>query len=78
MRDKIEFPYRAPLTCMVQAKTAERIKELADKAKPEGAEAFGMQFCKLEDEFRNKFAKVVFAVLKDNLVLEAFEKHLVR
>ena len=32
----------------------------------------------IEDEFRNKFAKVVFAVLKDNLVLEAFEKHLVR
>lgn len=52
---KTFLTYEKPLlTCMVQAKTAERIKELADKAKPEGAEAFGMQFCKLEDEYRNK------------------------
>jgi 3-dehydroquinate dehydratase type I len=52
---KTFLTYEKPLlTCMVQAKTAERIKELADKAVPEGAEAFGMQFCKLEDEYRNK------------------------
>ena len=51
---KTFLTYEKPLlTCMVQAKTPERIKELADKAKPCGVEAFGMQFCKLEDEYRN-------------------------
>ena len=40
------------LTCMVQAKTPERIKELVDASIPEGAEAFGMQFCKLQEEYR--------------------------
>ena len=40
------------LTCMVQAHTPERIKELIDASLPEGAEAFGMQFCQLEKEYR--------------------------
>ena len=36
--------YEKPLlTCMVQADTPERIKELVEKSLPEGAEAFGMQ-----------------------------------
>ena len=39
---------------MVQARTPERIKELIDLSIPEGAEAFGMQFCKLEDEYRTR------------------------
>ncbi len=40
------------LTVMVQADNPGRIKELIDKSLPEGAEAFGMQFCKLKPEFR--------------------------
>lgn len=40
------------LTCMVQAKTPDRIKELIRASVPEGAEAFGMQFCKLQEEYR--------------------------
>ena len=42
------------LTSMVQADNPDRIKELIDKSLPEGAEAFGMQFCKLKQEYRNK------------------------
>lgn len=42
------------LTVMVQAQTPERIKELIDKSLPEGAEAFGMQFCVMNTEYRNK------------------------
>jgi 3-dehydroquinate dehydratase len=39
---------------MVQADNPDRIKELIDLARPEGAEAFGMQFCKMKEEYRNK------------------------
>ena len=42
------------LTCMVQASNPERIKELIDRSLPEGAQAFGMQFCKMKPEYRNK------------------------
>ena len=42
------------LTCMVQADNPDRIKTLIDASIPEGAEAFGMQFCKLKPEYRNK------------------------
>ena len=42
------------LTCMVQAHTPERIKELIDLSLPEGAEAFGMQFEQLRPEYRTK------------------------
>ena len=38
---------------MVQAETPERIKELIRLSIPEGAEAFGMQFCRLKAEYRN-------------------------
>ena len=37
---------------MVQAETPERIKELM--ARSEGAEAFGMQFCRMKPELRSK------------------------
>ena len=37
---------------MVQAKTPQRIKELISLSRPEGAEAFGMQLCKLDSEYR--------------------------
>jgi 3-dehydroquinate dehydratase len=43
---------KALLTCMVQARNPDRIKELIALSRPEGAEAFGMQFCKLESEYR--------------------------
>jgi 3-dehydroquinate dehydratase len=42
------------ITTMVQANNPDRIKELIDKSLPEGAEAFGMQFCKMKEEYRNK------------------------
>ena len=42
------------LTTMVQARTPDRIKELIDLSVPEGAEAFGMQFCRLEEQYRTR------------------------
>jgi hypothetical protein len=42
------------LTCIVQAYTAERIKELVRMGKEQGADAFGMQLCKLSAEERNR------------------------
>ena len=40
------------LTVMIQARNPERIKELVDKSLPEGAEAIGIQFEKLNEEYR--------------------------
>ena len=40
------------LTCMVQAETPDRIKELVSLSLPEGAEAFGMQLCRMKSEYR--------------------------
>ena len=55
MKSKTFLTYERPLlTCMVQADNPDRIKELIDLARPEGAEAFGMQFCKMKKEYRNK------------------------
>lgn len=45
---------KAVLTAMVQGKTPERIKELMDRCREEGAEAFGMQFERLLTEYRNE------------------------
>ena len=45
---------RPLLTCMVQANNPERIKELIRLSLPEGAEAFGMQFCRMKAQYRNK------------------------
>lgn len=42
------------LTCMVQADNPDRIKSLIDASLPEGAEAFGMQFCRLKEEYRKE------------------------
>lgn len=44
---------RPLITAMVQAKTPTRIKELIDRARLKGADAYGMQLCRLEPEFRN-------------------------
>ena len=55
MKSKTFLTYESPLlTCMVQADNPDRIKELIDLSRPEGAEAFGMQFCKMKEEYRNK------------------------
>ena len=43
---------RPLLTVMVQAETPERIMELIDRARPKGADAFGMQLCQLQPQFR--------------------------
>ena len=45
---------KAILTVMVQAKTPDRIKELIDKSTPLGAEAFGIQFERIKNEYQNK------------------------
>lgn len=42
------------LTTMVQADNPDRIKELISASVPEGADAFGMQFCKMKAEYRNR------------------------
>lgn len=42
------------LTCMVQADTPDRVKELITLARAEGAEAFGMQLCRMKPEYRNR------------------------
>ncbi|MBR3894543.1 MAG: type I 3-dehydroquinate dehydratase [Clostridia bacterium] len=42
------------LTCMVQADNPDRIKELVEHSLPEGAEAFGMQFCRMKPQYRRR------------------------
>lgn len=45
--------YEKPLlTCMVQADNPDRIKELISRS--DGAEAFGMQFCRMKPEYRTE------------------------
>lgn len=44
---------KALLTVMVQADNPERVIELMQKSLPCGAEAFGMQFCRMKREYRN-------------------------
>lgn len=45
---------RPLLVSMIQARTPERVEELMERSLEEGAEAFGIQFCKLEGEYRNR------------------------
>ncbi len=42
------------LTVMVQADNPERIETLMDRSLTDGAEAFGMQFCRMKGEYRNQ------------------------
>lgn len=42
------------LTTMLQAETSARVIELMEKSIPEGADAFGVQACKLRSEFQTK------------------------
>lgn len=53
MKENLFLHYERPLlTCMVQADNPERVKQLIDLSRPEGAEAFGMQFCRMKEEYR--------------------------
>ena len=53
MKKKTFLTYEKPLlVSMVQAKSPDRIKELIDSSLPLGAEAIGMQICKLLTEYR--------------------------
>ncbi len=55
MKKRTFLKYEKPLlTCMVQAADPDRIKELIDASVPAGAEAIGMQFCRLEAEYRSR------------------------
>ena len=62
MERKTFLNYEKPLlTCMVQADNPDRIRQLIDLALPEGAEAFGMQFCRMKEEYRTaKTYKALF------------------
>lgn len=53
--EKAFFENGKPLiTVMVQADNPERIKELIDKSVPEGGQAFGMQFERMDPKFRTR------------------------
>ena len=55
MKKRTFLNYEKPLlVSMVQAYNPDRIKALIDASIPEGAEAIGMQFCKLKAEYRNE------------------------
>lgn len=57
---------KAVLTVMVQEKTPDKIKELMDKAAPEGAEAYGIQLEQLESRFKSADTyKELFAYAKE-------------
>ena len=61
---------------MVQADTPERIKELVKLSIPEGAEAFGMQFCKLKQEFRNRETyRELFAITENRPIYVTNYRH---
>ena len=55
MKKPTFLTYDKPLlTCMVQADNPARIEELMRLSLSEGAEAFGMQFCRMKKEYRNQ------------------------
>lgn len=55
MKKPTFLSYESPLlTVMVQAETPDRIKELIDASVPAGAEAFGMQLCRMKSEYRTE------------------------
>lgn len=56
----------AVLTCMVQGDNPDRIKELIKKADLQGAEAFGIQFERMDNRYRKaELYKDLFAFAKD-------------
>jgi len=55
MKKSTFLNYEKPLlVSMVQANNPSRIKELVNKSLLIGAEALGMQFCRMKEEYRNK------------------------
>ncbi len=62
--------HAAPLnTCMIQARTPERVKELAAGGRADGCDAFGFQFEKLESEYRDeKTVRTLFETMADKPV----------
>ena len=60
---------KAIITSMVQGETPDRIKYLMDKSLAQGAEAYGMQFCRLLPEYRNREVyRDLFSYAKDKPV----------
>ena len=62
---------------MVQASNPDRIKALIDASIPEGAEAIGMQFCKLKVEYRNeKTYRELFAYTDLPIYVTNYRNHI--
>ena len=78
MNNRTFLNYEKPLlTCMVQADNPNRIKALIDASIPEGAEAIGMQFCKLKSEYRNeKTYKELFAYSDLPVYVTNYREHI--
>lgn len=67
---------KAKLTAMVQARDFERAKELINKSVAGGADAVGIQFEKLNDEYQNKetYEKLI-ALAKDKPVYATYYRN---
>jgi 3-dehydroquinate dehydratase type I len=78
MKKKSFLSYEKPLlTCMVQASNPDRIKAMIDASIPEGAEAIGMQFCKLKVEYRNeKTYRELFAYTDLPIYVTNYRNHI--
>ena len=78
MKKKSFLSYEKPLlTCMVQASNPDRIKALIDASIPEGAEAIGMQFCKLKAKYRNEKAyRELFAYTDLPIYVTNYRNHI--
>ena len=78
MKKKSFLSYEKPLlTSMVQASNPDRIKALIDASIPEGAEAIGMQFCKLKAEYRNeKTYRELFAYTDLPIYVTNYRNHI--
>ena len=62
---------------MVQASNPDRIKALIDASIPEGAEAIGMQFCNLKEEYRNeKTYRELFAYTDLPIYVTNYRNHI--
>lgn len=78
MKKRTFLDYEKPLlTSMVQAGDPDRIKALIDASIPEGAEAIGMQFCKLKVEYRNeKTYRELFAYTDLPIYVTNYRNHI--
>lgn len=66
MKKKSFLNYERPiLTSMVQANNPDRIKELVTLSIAEGAEALGMQFCRMREEYKTAYTyKELFSFVR--------------